>query len=253
MKIDEELHNESYVKEMYIEPILSCLGWKNIYKYKSPLKNNYKKGNYILKEFQIPEKNSIIRPDYVLMNNKYPKVIVEAKTGIDTLEEGEIPYKDQLHWYFSQLINVKYGVLTNGYQWWFCLPRNGYNWRIKKFCCFNFVKDSIDDIYNRFMDFLYYEEVINRGKSARNAKSCVGKYYRDTTITGIADEKLLDELKNMTVQYPNLDLEQKRKFIDLGLEAYYRDIIPFDYVNNPKKLSNYFNIERSVNEKIKVV
>ena len=63
-KIYKELLNnnkfrkiEEYVKKEYIEPILSILGWNKLCKFQNPLESNYRKGNYVLKEFQFKNTN----------------------------------------------------------------------------------------------------------------------------------------------------------------------------------------------------
>ena len=121
------------------------------------------------------------------MNNKYPKVIVEAKTGLKNLEDEEFSYKEQLYDYFFELSSAKLGILTNGYEWWFFLPRNRDNWRMKKFCNLKFKKDSIKDIYDRLMDFLYFEK-LNNGLATRKSINSVDKYCIDDSLMGPCDE-----------------------------------------------------------------
>lgn len=214
-------YDEKDVEKNLILPILSIMGWKKYYKYKSPLKRNYGDGDYILRQYQIYGD----KPDFVLMHNKSPKIIIEAKTGKLPLLEYEEANKKQLRRYFSYLPSVQLGILTNGYEWWFFLNRNKPSWGIKKFCDLKIKESLIDDIYEQFMNFLYYEEVIT-GKAIKNAKKCVGKNCIDNSVMGINDEKLMNKIDKLTSR--ELNPKEKQELLDLKYEAYEREIIDYE-------------------------
>lgn len=223
LKSDKELNNEEYVKKCYIEPTLAALGWKRIYPYKSPLNSCYREGNYILTEYQIGKERERPRPDYILMNNKHPKIIVEAKTGKENLKDGEYPIKDQLSSYFYQMPSVKLGVLTNGFEWWFCLPRKRDKWRLRTFCDINFIRDPLSGIYDNFMNYMHFENV-NKGIATRKARKCADKKAPDDIIMDLYDDEIENLIKELSSNWLILTPEQKNYLMDLEIEIHNRQI-----------------------------
>ncbi len=176
------------------------------------------KGINILEQF-ITRDGKI--PDIVLLNNNYIKAIVEVKRADKDLEE----HKEQLYKYLIQT-EAKLGILTNGHQWWFFLPRYKNQWRLKKFCEIEMVDSTSDQLHKCFLKFLSRKNLVSPQYS-RIARKCIGKYCMDKSISGISDEELkrkIDELRNFR------KLNDKKKVLrgNLRYEASLRGL-PVEY------------------------
>lgn len=196
---DEEfimsLKEEDMIKHA-IYPIISNLGWD---------------GSDILSEHRIVNG----RIDFLLTNNNIPKVVIEAKKLDQDLEE----HKEQLCYYLDST-GAKFGVLSNGKDWWFYLPRFNDQWRLKKVYSIDINKGRISKLYDQFNELLSKESAIspNWGPIARKNISEIN----DQSLMGMSDNKLLSSIERIK-KIENQTHKDKQKLIDLEYELLYRD------------------------------
>jgi predicted type IV restriction endonuclease len=203
-KIEDEefimsLKEEDMIKHV-IYPIISNLGWD---------------GSDILSEHRIVNG----RIDFLLTNNNVPKVIIEAKKLDQDLEE----HKEQLCYYLD-ITGAKFGLLSNGKDWWFYLPRFNYQWRLKKVYAIDINKERISTLYDQFNQLLNKESAIspNWGPIARKNIDKIN----DQSLMGLSDNKLMNLIENIK-NIENQNYLDKRKLYDLQHEAFLRDLIEY--------------------------
>lgn len=158
-------------------------------------------------------------PDIILLNNNYTKAIVEAKRADQNLEE----HKEQLYNYVMNT-GSKLGVLTNGHNWWFFLPRYRDKWRFKKFNEIDIEKLPPEVLHERFMTFLSREKVIS-SQYSRIARKCIGEFYLDDSIAGISDNELMKRIDELG-PFKKLSFEDKVLCNELKYESFMRGLLP---------------------------
>lgn len=103
--------------------------------------------------------------DYSLRYNNYNKVFIEVKKIGEDLEKHQ---EQLLNYSFQE--GVKLAILTNGITWWFYLPLHEGSWEQRKFYTIEIYDQDVEDITQKFIDFLSKENVIY-GKSIKNAEN----------------------------------------------------------------------------------
>ena len=141
--------DEAATKQAVILRILKALGWDpfNI--------------DEVYPEYSVGGK----RVDYALRYNGKNKVFIEVKKINEDLEK----YQEQLLNYSFQE-GVKLAILTNGISWWFYLPLREGSWEQRKFYTIEIYDQDVEDIVNKFEDFLSKENVIS-DKAIDNAEN----------------------------------------------------------------------------------
>ena len=130
--------NEAELTEEFILPIILSLGWD--------------KKLHILEFVHC----AVGIMDMVLNNNHRYKVILEAKRADQELEN----HKEQLYKYMAINKNVKLGILTNGHEWEFYLPRYYNYWRMKKFLEIDIGNSSLKQSKLNFIEYLYIDNIL---------------------------------------------------------------------------------------------
>ena len=151
----------------------------------------------------------------ILLKNKrsQPRGIIEAKKGNQNLET----HKEQLYNYVSD-IEVKLGVLTNGIEWWFFLPKYRNEWRFKKFCVLDIYNSSPEEVCKKFIKFLNINKVYSPDYAIRSRK-CVGKLCEDVSLMGISNEELFTRYNCLKNDSSKTIAERNRCLIELEFEA----------------------------------
>jgi len=142
----EELRNNSQIyqfdeattKQAIILRLLNILGW-NVFDI-----------NEVKPEYSMTGK----RVDYALLINGQVKAFIEVKKISQDLEG----HQEQLLNY-SFKIGVKLSILTNGLAWWFYLPLKEGSWDQRKFYAIDLIQQDIEDITQKFIDFLSRENI----------------------------------------------------------------------------------------------
>ena len=176
------------------------------------------------------------RVDYALRDSNTNKVFIEVKKVSEDLDKHQ---KQLLNYSFKE--GVKLAILTNGISWRFYLPLYEGSWDQRKFYTIEIYDQAIDDIVNRFIDYLEKKNVCS-GKSIQIAESIYKNNQKDYTIQQTlpkAWNKLLLEPDELLVELI-ADATEKicgYKPDNTHVECFISQIIP---QNIP---SNYINSE----------
>ncbi len=130
--------DEAATKQAIILRLLNILGW-NVFDI-----------NEVKPEYSMAGK----RVDYALLINGQERVFIEVKKISEDLEA----HQEQLLNY-SFKIGVKLSILTNGLAWWFYLPLKEGSWEQRKFYAIDLIQQDIEDITQKFIDFLSRENI----------------------------------------------------------------------------------------------
>ena len=182
-------YDEQTTKQVLILRILDVLGW-NIFDLLD-----------IQPEYLVDPKNNNEKVDYALLKDSRQMLFIEAKAvGID-LEDHE----EQICRYcFRNDVNI--GILTNGVDWWFYLPRAQGSWYERKFYSINLIEQDINEVVPKFISFLSKQNVIDgksyesakeiheRGRSAGMIKDSLPKAWNSLILS--EDEKILELLND---------------------------------------------------------
>jgi len=159
--------NETQAKNSIIEPVFNCLQWDTSDPNEVVLEYNMSSGG---------------RVDYAFMVDRQPVILVEAKQPRESLENHA---EQLLRYAFDK--GVQLAVLTNGIEWWLYLPMEGGDWATRKFYSIDLTTQEIDDVCERFIEFLTKDNVIS-GRSLENAKQMRRSRERQTKIRATLPE-----------------------------------------------------------------
>ncbi|MBW2622072.1 MAG: DUF4357 domain-containing protein [Deltaproteobacteria bacterium] len=140
--------DEAATKQGIILRILYYLGWDNF------------NINEIYPEYDVGDG----KVDYALRFKNNNLIFLEAKKLGENLEKHQ---PQLLNYSFKYGVNMS--ILTNGITWWFYLPLLEGDWEDRRFYTIELYDQNVDDIVNKFGDFLLKSEVIT-GKAVENAK-----------------------------------------------------------------------------------
>lgn len=178
-------YDESATKQVIILRILNSLGWDTFDR------------EEVFPEYVTSGK----RVDYSLRHRNANKVFIEAKRIREGLESHDL----QLLTYAFE-IGVSLAILTNGLTWWFYLPLVEAEWQQRKFITIDLQNQEIEEIVDRFIDYLSKENVISN-KAIENAK---GTYH---------DKRKSVIIKNALPQaFDKIIYEPNEFFVDLLIE-----------------------------------
>ena len=152
--------DESATKQGIILRVLSFLGW-NIFNIEE-----------VYPEYSVGEK----KVDYALRYSNSNKVFIEVKKIGEELDKHQ---EQLLNYAFQE--GVKLAVLTNGITWWFYLPLHEGSWEQRKFYTIEIYDQELDEVLQKFMDFLSKENVIT-GKAVDNAENIYKSKQRELII-----------------------------------------------------------------------
>lgn len=130
--------DEATTKQAIILRLLNILGW-NVFDI-----------NEVKPEYSMAGR----RVDYALLINSHVKAFIEVKKISEDLEA----HQEQLLNYSFQA-GVKLSILTNGLAWWFYLPLKEGSWDQRKFYAIDLIQQDIEDIAQKFIDFLSKENI----------------------------------------------------------------------------------------------
>ena len=155
-------YNEDQTKLGIVLPILSRLGW------------NTEDVDEVHPEFSVERR----RVDYALVLEGRPAVFIEAKRPSEDLDNES--YEEQLLVYsFSQTVDL--AVLTNGLTWSFYLPREGDDWRSRKFYTIDFAQQDETDVSSKLTELLSKANTYS-GKALESAKRILKGKVREDAI-----------------------------------------------------------------------
>ncbi len=177
-KNNEELQaiDETTVRQVIILRILATLGWNT----------------YSISEVQPEYGIETRRVDYCLHYSHGKKLFIEAKRPSEKLDGHQ---EQLLDYAFRE--NVDIAILTNGFTWWFYLPKAGGDWNQRKFYAIDILEQEPKDIINRFITFLMKEN-IDSGKALEEAEKLHKSHERNRTIA----EKMPEAWK-LIINEPN--------------------------------------------------
>lgn len=178
-KEDAELLSvdEITIRRVIVEQVLGKLGWP-VYNHK-----------VVISEYGIETR----RVDYCLHYSHSKKLFIEVKRPSERkLDDHQ---EQLLNYAFHE--NVDIAILTNGFTWWFYLPKAGGDWNQRKFYAIDILEQDAKDVVNRFISFLLKEN-IDSGKALEEAEKLHKSHERDRTIA----EKMPEAWK-LIVNEPN--------------------------------------------------
>jgi negative regulator of replication initiation len=182
LKSDTRLRSfdEAATKQVVLLKFLSILGWDihNI--------------DEVVPEFVVGSQ----RVDYSLRNSNVNKVFIEVKKINEELDRHQ---EQLLNYSFKE--GVKLAILTNGISWRFYLPLYEGSWDQRKFYTIEIYDQPIEDIVNRFIDYLEKTNVCS-GRSIQIAESIYKNNQKDFIIQQAlpkAWNKLLSEPDELLV------------------------------------------------------
>ncbi len=160
--------NEDQTKLAFVLPILRRLGWDT------------EDVDEVHPEFSVEHR----RVDYALVLNGRPAVFIEAKRPSEDLDNKS--YEEQLLDYsFRQTVEL--AVLTNGLSWSFYLPREGDDWRSRKFYTIDIIEQDEIDASSRLTELLSKANTYS-GKALESAKRIFkGKVRKDAIRDTLPD------------------------------------------------------------------
>ncbi len=245
--------NEQATRNQLIDPLLRILGWDP----NDPEKVIPNAANEDGK-----------KPDYTLLLDKKPILILEAKNASADLEKREIV--GQLAQYCYNM-GIRYGILSNGKQWLFyntfeTSPDNRILWKIditssekeKIIELFNLFSldniDKIDESVKNYQNNILIEKLIEQ-KWEQNF-STIPKIT--DLLTKFIDTLLKKENSNLTIDKSRIHKFVERKISTL-FNSEYKNIIENKEIINPSQNpinqnDNNYNIQNnSQRRKIKVI
>ncbi|TET80936.1 restriction endonuclease subunit R [candidate division TA06 bacterium] len=202
------MSSEAETKQGIILPILSYLGW------------NVFDPDEVHPEYPVGRESV----DFALKCGEHAKVFVEAKKPSENLEHHE---EQLLKYSFRE--GVELAVLTNGVTWWFYLPTSKGSWEHRRFYTVDIHEQSMDDIKQKFADFLSRDNV-SSGKAFVKAEKTYETRRKNLSIDrtlpqawngiiGGPDEILMDliasKTENLCGYRPSPDTVER--FIATGL------------------------------------
>ena len=142
IQIDERFQNfdEAAIKQVIVLKILSLLEW-------DPFNLDEIQPEYRLKDDKV---------DFALKHKESPKVFISVRTDSNNFKEH---IESLIDW--SIQCNVQIAVYTNGLSWWFFLPLLKGSTDDKRFYTIDIGVENIEDIAQRFSDFLLKENIIS--------------------------------------------------------------------------------------------
>ena len=182
LRADKRLRSfdEAATKQVVLLRFLSILGWDihNI--------------DEVVPEYIVGCK----RVDYALRDSNSNKVFIEVKKISEDLDKHQ---EQLLNYSFKE--GVKLAILTNGISWRFYLPLYEGSWDQRRFYTIEIYDQAVDDITNRFTDYLEKKNVCS-GKSIQIAESIYKNNQKDYIIQQTlpkAWNKLLSEPDELLV------------------------------------------------------
>jgi len=173
IQLDKRLvsFDEAATKQAVVLRILSFLGWDtfNI--------------DEVHPEYSVGGK----KVDYSLRYNGYNKVFIEVKKVAEDLEKHQ---EQLLNYSFQE--GAKLAILTNGITWWFYLPLHEGSWEQRKFYTIEIYDQKLEDITQKFIDFLSKENVIS--EAAIKNGEYIYKSKQTTTLIKDTLPKAWDKL-----------------------------------------------------------
>ena len=160
--------NEDRTKLGIVLPILRRLGW------------NTEDVDEVYPEFSVEHR----RVDYALVLEGRPAVFIEAKRPSEELD-NESHEEQLLDYSFRQTVDL--AVLTNGLSWSFYLPREGDDWRSRKFYTIDIIQQDETDASSRLTELLSKANTYS-GKALESAKRIFkGKVRKDAIRDTLPD------------------------------------------------------------------
>ena len=160
--------NEDRTKLGIVLPILRRLGW------------NTEDVDEVYPEFSVEHR----RVDYALVLEGRPAVFIEAKRPSEDLD-NESHEEQLLDYSFRQTVGL--AVLTNGLSWSFYLPREGDDWRSRKFYTIDITQQDETDASSRLTELLSKANTYS-GKALESAKRIFkGKVRKDAIRDTLPD------------------------------------------------------------------
>jgi len=153
---------EILVKHKIIHRIFDLLDW------------NILDTDEVLPECDVPGKGNV---DYSLRDNNENLVFIEVKRLDEDLSKHEQQLLD-----YSFHAGVGMSILTNGFIWWFYLPKESGSWEQRKFFTIGFQDQETEEIIEKFEELLLKKNVIS-GKSHKTAL----EIYKSQKKTSIMD------------------------------------------------------------------
>lgn len=153
-------YNEDQAKQGIVLPILRQLGWDT------------EDVEEVHPEFSIGQD----RIDYALVLEGRPAVFIEAKRPSEDLDNES--HEEQLLGYsFRQTVDL--AILTNGLTWSFYLPREGGDWRSRKFYTLDITQQHVKDASSRLTELLSKSNIASREALESAKRIFKGKVRKD--------------------------------------------------------------------------
>ncbi|MDE2705932.1 MAG: type I restriction endonuclease [Gemmatimonadota bacterium] len=153
-------YNEDQAKQGIVLPILRQLGWDT------------EDVEEVHPEFSIEQD----RIDYALVLEGRPAVFIEAKRPSEDLDNES--HEEQLLGYsFRQTVDL--AILTNGLTWSFYLPREGGDWRSRKFYTLDITQQHVKDASSRLTELLSKSNIASREALESAKRIFRGKVRKD--------------------------------------------------------------------------
>ena len=153
-------YNEDQAKQGIVLPILRQLGWDT------------EDVEEVHPEFSIGQD----RIDYALVLEGRPAVFIEAKRPSEDLDNEN--HEEQLLGYsFRQTVDL--AILTNGLTWSFYLPREGEDWRSRKFYTLDITQQHIKDASSRLTELLSKSNIASKEALESAKRILKGKVRKD--------------------------------------------------------------------------
>lgn len=153
-------YNEDQAKQGIVLPILRQLGWDT------------EDVEEVHPEFSIGQD----RIDYALVLKGRPAVFIEAKRPSEDLDNEN--HEEQLLGYsFRQTVDL--AILTNGLTWSFYLPREGEDWRSRKFYTLDITQQHIKDASSRLTELLSKSNIASKEALESAKRIFKGKVRKD--------------------------------------------------------------------------
>lgn len=239
--------NEQATRTQLIDPILRLLGWDPTDPSKVLPNASYEDGK---------------RPDYTMLYNKKPILILEAKNTSVDLEKSDVI--KQLAQYCYNM-GVKYGILSNGKQWLFyntfeTNPNDRILWELD---ITKAEKENIIKLLNllNFNDIEKIEEKINEIKNKIQIEKLLNKIWEeifsDFQKINLIIAKLVENLLKKEKGNLNVDNNYIYKFTEKKLT----ELLNYTYKiddNKTIQVINNLGIDESIpddklKQKIKVI
>ena len=162
------LFNEDQTKNGIVLPILRRLGWDT------------EDVDEVHPEFSVEQR----RVDYALVLEGRPAVFIEVKRPSEDLD-NESHEEQLLDYSFRQTVDL--AVLTNGLSWSFYLPREGDDWRSRKFYTIDIIEQDETDASSRLTELLSKANTYS-GEALESAKKIFkGKVRKDAIRDTLPD------------------------------------------------------------------